>query len=663
MLRSFEQQAQKLRQSEERLTHVLSGSEDGFWDWDVGSNRVERSARWAAMLGYTLAEIEPNLAAGNTLIHPEDFPAYKSQRDRLLAGKIARYDIEYRMKSKSGDWRWVLDRGSSVARTADGRPTRMAGTHTDITDRKRTEAALIESQALLKRSAQLLEQTQAASQIGGWETDLRTNRVFWTSESHRLHETSPEEFSPTREAVYQFFVPESRVILRAAAEKAIQEGIPYELDLEIITAKQRRLQVRVSGVPEKENGKVVKLYGSCRDITAEKNTEQERENLRLKMLEAQKLESLGVLAGGIAHDFNNLLTVVMANASFVRMDGGPHTERIGQIETAARRAADLCRQMLAYAGKGSLVIEQVDLGALVRDTAQLIRVSISKKAELQFDFASNLPTVVGDASQLRQVVMNLVINASEALGTSEGEIRFATRMARPQPAGSGVTHSFDLPAGDCVCLEISDTGHGMQPATLQRIFDPFFTTKFTGRGLGLAAVLGIVRAHHGALTVESAPGSGSTFRLFLPAAKYTPTSSAAPFGLVDMSRKVTGGTILVADDESSVLKTTDTLLRHHGYRTVLATDGHEAVRQFRAHPGAFAAVLLDLTMPGLDGAEVLRVIRAVEPSARVLVMSGFSEQDVVGRLRGLGDVPILRKPFTRETLLARIHDVVAARQA
>jgi two-component system cell cycle sensor histidine kinase/response regulator CckA len=659
LLQKLAAQTAELGQRKEQLTLVLEGSDDGFWDWDVTRGHVERSERWASILGYSLAEIDPTPGFAFKLIHPDDLPAYEAFRTTLESSATDRFQIEYRMLAKSGEWRWVLDRGKVVARSPDGRPLRMAGTHTDITERKRTEEALAESQSLLNRSAHLLEQTQAISRIGGWEVDLRTDEVYWTAETHRIHDTNPNDFRPTVENAIRFYSPESRQVIGAAVENAIGHGTPYELELDLVTARHRRIRVHTTGRAEYADGRIVKIYGSFRDITAERTAEAEREKLRLKMLEAQKLESLGVLAGGIAHDFNNLLTVILANATFVRLSpGAPDDERLAHIEAAARRAADLCRQMLAYAGRGSFIIEPVDLGQLVRDTAHLLDVSISKKARLTLVLAPGLPAVQGDASQLRQVVMNLVINASEALGEASGDIRLSTSLGRPAPAPGGILHSFDLPAGDCLCLEIADTGEGMSPATLARIFDPFFTTKFAGRGLGLAAVLGIVRAHHGALAVESTLQQGSLFRLYFPTSvapvkRTTDTAPATP-----LAPPRPGATILIAEDESVVLATADALLRHHGYKTVLAADGHEAVHQFRAQPRGFSAVLLDLTMPGLDGAEVLRVMRALNPEVRVLVMSGYSEQDIFSRLRGQGEVPVMRKPFTQETLLTRVAELI-----
>jgi two-component system, cell cycle sensor histidine kinase and response regulator CckA len=511
------QQAKRLRDSEERLTLVLDGSADGFWDWDMCSGRIERSDRWAAMLGYTVPEIAKNLDGGRSLVHPDDLQAYDFLQEQLNRGESDRYDIEYRMRAKDGAWRWIHDRGKVVARTANGTPLRMAGTHTDITGRKNAEAALFASEALAKRSAHLLEQTQAAARVGGWQLELPGGRMYWTREMFRIHGTSPETFQPTKENALQFFPPESRSAMAAALESASRTGSSYALEVDLVTAQQRRIRIHATGAAEIEGGRVVKIYGSFRDVTDERNAEQEREKLRLKMLETQKLESLGVLAGGIAHDFNNLLTVVLANVAFARETPAANPDRLGNIENAARRAADLCRQMLAYAGKATFLVQRIDVSDLVRDTAQLLQVSLGRDAELDLALAAGLPVVEGDVSQLRQVVMNLVLNASEALGNDPGRIRVVTQAGRFPVAGRGVLHSFDLPEGATVCLEISDTGHGMNATTLARIFDPFFTTKFTGRGLGLAAVLGIVRTHRGALQVESEPGRGSTFRLFLPA--------------------------------------------------------------------------------------------------------------------------------------------------
>ncbi len=387
VLRQVSRQAEKLQLSEERLSLVFEGSRDGLWDWDVCANRIKRSPRWASMLGYTLTEVGPTRGDFIDLCHPDDQAMIKADEEEIWQGRD-HFALEFRMRAKSGEWKWILDRGKVVARDpATGKPLRITGTHTDITARKLAEA------------------------------------------------------------------------------------------------------------------------------TADK--------LEQKMQETQKLESLGVLAGGIAHDFNNLLSVVLGNASLARLEAAEtraNAARLESIITAAHRAAELCRQLLAYAGKGSFSLTRLNLNDLITETTRLLELSISKQARLEFALTPRLPSIEADASPLRQIIMNLVINASEALGESNaGTIRLATTVVTlPRPGAADSGPVTELAPGEYVCMEISDTGCGMPPEVLARIFDPFFTTKFTGRGLGLAAVLGIVRTHQGALQVTSTAGRGSTFQIYLP---------------------------------------------------------------------------------------------------------------------------------------------------
>ncbi len=657
-LNKLARQTEAVLQSEQRLTLVLEGSEDAFWDWDLRTGRVERSERWAAMIGYTLGEIDPTQEGGLALLHPEDRSVFDLYRSRLLSATTGRHDIEYRMKTKSGDWRWMLERGKVVACAPDGTPLRIAGTRADITDLKNARDELIRQEARFRFIYQHVP-------VG----------ISWLSPQ----EADTRLVNPAHERITGVSAARSRVTanyLEATHpdDRPRQHFLQARLDRgEIDNFSMEKRYVHPSGQvvwalitvhryhdPVTHEAQTVTTLV---DISSLKRAEEERRTLHLKILDTQKLESLGVLAGGIAHDFNNLLTVILANASFIRIEetGAASREPLEHIENAARRAADLCRQMLAYAGKGSFLVERIDLNQLIQSTAQLLQISISKKARLILHLAADLPAVEGDSSQLQQVVMNLVINASDALGENPGEIRLRTWRGLPEPLPGTVVHAFDTTPGECACLEISDTGKGMDAATLTRIFDPFFTTKFTGRGLGLAAVLGIIRACRGTLTVQSQPGHGTTFRIHLPALAAAhpsaPVHSAHP---IAEKPAASLGTILIADDEPAVLKTFDAQLRRNGYETVLAADGHEAVRHFRSTPQGFAAILLDLTMPGLDGAEVLREIRALNPRASVLVMSGFSEKDVLDRLSGLGPVSILQKPFTLETLLDRLREVTAS---
>jgi nitrogen-specific signal transduction histidine kinase/CheY-like chemotaxis protein len=389
--------------------------------------------------------------------------------------------------------------------------------------------------------------------------------------------------------------------------------------------------------------------------------ERQRRDLEDKMRETQKLESLGVLAGGIAHDFNNLLTAVLGGASIVAAELPPHSPllaQVGQIESAAIRAAELCKQMLAYSGKGRFVLQRIDLSQIISQSADLLRLSIRKNAQLVLELAAGLPPLLADPTQLQQIIMNLVINASEALGEDEGTIRVRTDVMQADSVYLAATHlAPELPEGSYVFLEVSDNGCGMTPEVCARIFDPFFTTKFTGRGLGLAAVLGIVRGHHGALRVDTEPGWGTTIRVLLPPAEGELES--APTVPQPAAEWHGSGTVLVIDDEETVRTATDRMLRHLGFDVRLAVDGLDGLEQFRANPGAFALVLLDLTMPRLDGAKTLSAIRELRPDTPVLMMSGFSEQEVAARFGSDRPDGFMEKPFRLARLREKVQAVLA----
>ena len=413
-------------------------------------------------------------------------------------------------------------------------------------------------------------------------------------------------------------------------------------------------------------GQSVSILSLVQDVTervvaeqAGRKTAAEQQALERKLQEAQKLESLGVLAGGIAHDFNNLLTGVFGNASLARLDlpaDSPVQPLLEQIEVAAMRAADLCKQMLAYSGKGRFVVQRLALNALIEDITRLLQVSISKRSVLKFSLAEALPPVLGDATQLRQVVMNLVINASEAIGEKSGFISITTGLTRADRAYlAGTFFAPDLPEGDYLFLEVADNGGGMPPEVQARIFDPFFTTKFTGRGLGLAAVLGIIRGHKGALKVFSEPGWGTTFKILFPCAEGPadqPAETApAPAGWRG------AGTVLVVDDEETVRVTTARMLESLGFATRLAEHGRTGVEEFRAAPDSFALVVLDLTMPHMDGEEAFREITALRPGARVLLMSGFNEQEALAQFTGKGLAGFLQKPFNLPALREKLQQI------
>ena len=379
------------------------------------------------------------------------------------------------------------------------------------------------------------------------------------------------------------------------------------------------------------------------------------------MLHTQKLESLGVLAGGIAHDFNNLLVGILGNAELAMMDlssTSPVRESVEQIRLAAQRAAELSRQMLAYSGKGEFVVETTDLNELVTEMVHLLEASVSKKAVLQYHLGEDPPAIEADATQLRQVLMNLITNASEALGDQAGVVSIATGAIDLDCASLRSMHSDeDLSEGRYVYLEVTDTGCGMDAETRSKVFDPFFTTKFSGRGLGMSAVLGIVRGHQGAIQVASEPGKGSTFRLVFPASDQSVRSEAASGGEQPGEPPRTG-TVLVVDDHEQVLRFVTRALERAGYTVLQARDGREGAQVFRERAEEIAVVLLDLTMPELSGEEAFEEIRRIDPDARVILSSGFNEEEASGQFAGKGLLGFLQKPYETGALLAKLREAM-----
>lgn len=390
--------------------------------------------------------------------------------------------------------------------------------------------------------------------------------------------------------------------------------------------------------------------------------EAERRKLEAQMLQTQKLESLGVLAGGIAHDFNNLLTSVIGYADLARGELPAASTARGFIEEAmvgARHAAELTQQMLAYSGRGTLIVEPVQLSTLVSDITRLLEVSISKKCVLRFDLMEDLPACLGDATQLRQVIMNLIINASDAIGDRSGVIAITTGVAWCDRAYLAENFINDtLAEGLYVHLEVADTGSGMSAETRARIFDPFFTTKFTGRGLGLAAVLGIVRGHKGSIRVYSEPGRGTTFKLLLPAEPKAELVTTAPAPETALWRGT--GSALVIDDEESIRALTRHMLVQMGFEVTVASDGREGVEVFRQMSGSNPLVLLDLTMPHVDGAEAFAQLRRIRPDVRVILMSGYSEHSIATKFAGKGPLGFIQKPFRLNELRELVRASVDA---
>ena len=528
----------------------------------------------------------------------------------------------------------------------------LAGFTIDITEQKRAEEALRESKARFQAFYDLgLVGLTITSPEKGWlhineclcsmlgYTEAELLKMTWAQLTH------PDDLAAD---VEQF----ARILSGEI------EG--YELEKRFLTRSGgvffAKLVVRCVRKPDRSVNFVVAMV---QDITERKRAEEERLNYEKQLLHAQKLESLGVLAGGIAHDFNNLLMAIMGNADLALMRLNPESpavDNLKRIEQASARAAELAKQMLAYSGKGKFVVEPLDMSRLVEEMLHMLEVSISKKAVLRFNLTNPLPSIEADATQLRQIIMNLVINASEAIGDKSGVIAVTTGcMNCNRSYLKDVWLDENLSEGLYVSLEIADTGCGMDKETLSKLFDPFFTTKFTGRGLGMAAVLGIVRGHKGAIKVNSDQGKGTSFKVLFPA-------SARPTELFDGgSHKKDiwhgSGTVLLVDDEETVRGIGAEMLKELGFTVITAEDGEAGVAAFAKNPD-IAFVILDLTMPHMDGEQCFRELQRLKPDVKVIMSSGFSEHEVTQKFSGKGLAGFIQKPYRLSALEEAIRRIL-----
>ncbi|MFZ5453126.1 MAG: PAS domain S-box protein [Thermodesulfobacteriota bacterium] len=769
-----------LRESEERLRLALQAANQGLYDLNIQTGEIKVTPEYATMLGYDPAEFQETGTRWVKRLHPDDQAGVEATYRAYLRGEIPDYAVEFRQRTKAGDWKWILSLGKIVAWDNNGRPLRMLGTHTDITPLKQMEASLSRTQFAVDRALDAIHWVKpdgglaygnqafcdslgySCQELHGmsifdidalitkeqWQQHWQKVRELGSLKVESLHKTKDGRLFPVEIAIKyinfdgeEFHCSFARDISeRKRAEEALRDSerrlseiidfLPdatFATDLEGKVIAWNRAIEEMTGVraediigkgnyeytlpfygirrpalidlvftPDEEiekkyvfvkkdgdillaeaevylkgetqlvwakarplynsEGEVVGAIEAIRDISERKRAEEERARMEAQMREVQKLESLGVLAGGIAHDFNNLLMAILGNADLALLSlspASPARPNVEEITRASQRAAELCRQMLAYSGKGRFVVGRYDLSEIVREMTQMLEISVSKKATLRYSYGEGLPPVEADATQLRQVIMNLITNASEALEDQSGYISVSTGVMDCDRAYlSGSYLDEQLPEGRYVYLEVADTGCGLDEETQRRIFDPFFTTKFTGRGLGLAAVLGIVRGHHGAIKVYSEPGQGTTFKILLPAAAWQPGDRAD--NETPKQQILQAGTILLIDDDPDVRRVGSQMLERLGFKVLTAAQGLQGLEVFRTCGEEIDCVLLDLTMPEMSGDEVFRELRRLYSGVRVILSSGYNEQEVTQRFVGKGLAGFIQKPYT----VAKLQEVL-----
>ncbi len=528
----------------------------------------------------------------------------------------------------------------------------------DIGDRKQAEEELHASEERLRH---LMDRVPGVA-MQGYRSDGTV--IFWNQASERLYGYSESE-ALGRNLLDLIIPPEMREVVSSAVRSMVETGHEHPPgEISLLRKDGSRVAVYSSHVVLCLPGKETEFFCLDMDLTELRRLERERLDMERQLLHAQKLESLGVLAGGIAHDFNNLLTAMLGNMDLALRDippSSPAQPCLHDALTAVHRASDLTRQMLAYSGKGRFVQQEVNLDDLVEENINILHTAISKTASLSLRLNRTLPAIRGDLGQLQQVVMNLITNAAEALEDQPGSIVLSTGVAEMTDEQLSRSRTDTKPpAGRYVFLEVKDSGCGMDPPTLARLFDPFFSTKRAGRGLGLSAVLGIVRGHTGAILVDSVPGQGTCFRVAFPAlTAATPkpqpadrnASPVAPSG-------INGYRVLLVDDEPGIRLFGQRSLNRLGAQVIVASHGLEALDMAKAYAGTLSCAVVDLTMPQMDGLSCLRLLKKQHPALPVILSSGYTRDDVTRRLGGQVMDGFISKPYEVDTLAREIARVV-----
>jgi PAS domain S-box-containing protein len=601
--------------------------------------------RWSQLAGLT-----PGAGLGQgweEAIHPDDLAhARAALAEGTASGR--EWQLEHRFVLPDGSSRWVAVQVKPV-RDAGDEIRGWVGTTTDITRIAEDRIAAEEREALV---AALIEQSPVGIEVFDRDgTSLEYNDAL-----RQILGLRPRD----QEAPFNVLETLAPALERQGSEvrKAFAGETVFAPSVRIPIAPAdpddppRDAHLRITYFPLLDaSGGVRRVIAFMEDISAQVAADEARRDMEEKIQETAKLEALGVLAGGIAHDFNNLLVAILGHAGLARSEVTPGSDAaadLAAIETAAQRAADLARQMLAYSGRGRFTVTPIALDALLTEMGDLLGRTVAKNADITYDFASDVPPVMADATQLRQLALNLIVNASDALDGRPGSIRLRTDLAALEQDDPTIVPGLDPEPGRYVMFEVADTGEGMDRATLGQVFMPFFTTKAAGRGLGLAAALGIVKGHHGAIRVTSTPGRGTTFQVLLPPADATPEAVARSRGTDSTLRT---GHILLVDDEESVRILGRRVLERAGFEVTEADDGPAAIEAFRQSPDLFHAVLLDVTLPTLDGLTVLEQIREIRGDIRIVVSSGWSEEEVAARIGGRHGVRFLQKPYRAEALV------------
>ena len=634
-----------LVRSEERYRAIYENTGTAMAILDYRGMIVSSNANIFRLSGYTPEEVV-NRKAWQEFVHPDDLKAVAASREKRLRGQVdLQQEYEFRLRRKDGTYRNVRMCTGTIPNSG-GMGVLSISDITSLMDyQNQLNYSLEKTKAILSSIPDLMF---VLSRNGDYLDYFVYDEEKLAMPADRIFQSSIHDIGLSAESCAR---------VSNSIERTIDTGTPCEVEYDIQMPDGRHYFE--AGMSPLKAETVLVL---CRDVTARKKAEGEQRKLEAQIRHVQKLESLGVLAGGIAHDFNNILMAITGNMYLARNSlskGNSPLEYLDAVDKATSRASDLAGQMLAYSGRGEVSIKPLSINSAVEEIADILNVSISKKAKVIYRPDPDIPLILADGTQIRQVVMNLLTNASEALGQTPGTITLSTgSMYCDKDYIRTLNRTEKLNPGRYVWLQVEDTGQGISEDHIDRIFDPFFTTKFTGRGLGLSAVLGIMSSHGGAVKIVSRPCEGSSFRALFPASAGVKEEISEP--VLSSSEFRGEGSVLFVDDEPLIRSVAEAMISEIGFNVISAEDGLDGLNMFKESMHEIRLVILDLTMPNMDGDEVFREIRKLKQDIPVLISSGYNENEILARFSDTVPDGFLKKPYSAAQLEGKIRTILFA---